>query len=71
MNVTEANIDVEHPPTWDLAYTFLEAYGLTSVAPDEILTWAQRMQDDEPACLAYVTNKFTNPDNARIEKCDE
>jgi len=59
MNLTHAYYFPDTTPTWDLAYDFLSAYGVTDLKPETIAALVEQFKFDETLLLRFLDNKVT------------
>lgn len=70
LNLTQANLNPNSEPEFELAYDFLSEYGVSDMYPDTILDWLNAIKDDEQQVLKLRRNQETQGPGAPTS-CDE
>jgi len=59
LNLTKWNENTTGPIEWDLAYSFLEEYGLNDTSYQSLDSLADRIRDDNSTAETYISNFHT------------
>ena len=68
LNLTKANFYPNTPPTWDLAYSFKEFYGVPDLSPQSVYELALNIGNNQELALKYFDNFYSG--NSPVSACD-
>ena len=71
LNLNKANLDPSTPPTWDVAYSFKEFYGVKDLTPQSVYNLALNIGNNQTLALQYLANFYhgNNPPTGCDTKC--
>ncbi|XP_039300772.1 sphingomyelin phosphodiesterase-like [Nilaparvata lugens] len=70
-NVTEANLTPDSSPRWYRLYSFKEAYGVSSMRPEDIRDLVYRMASNDTLMKEYNRNFIKAGDTGLQKECNE
>jgi sphingomyelin phosphodiesterase len=69
-NLTLANTNADHQPSWYKSYSFKNEYGISDLSYDSLHAWLCKLASDESLLNHYYKNFFKHAEPSLTKECD-